>query len=95
MAFGTRIGGVRPLEKRNQRRTRKRLTCELVIGESRQTVLVRDLSPEGLFVQTRAKVDPNGHSSVFTVRAESMQAARARALSRAGRLWKIADIQEI
>ena len=32
------------MEKRKQRRTRKRLTCELVIGESRQTVLVRDLS---------------------------------------------------
>jgi hypothetical protein len=174
------------VEKRNQRRTRKRLTCELVIGESRQTVLVRDLSPEGLFVQTRAKVDPNSrvllafaakddlpaievearvarkrnrpsrlqpsvpsgvglevinptddyytlversvasgvqvgeapkeevpsgagirtfrvrltqagksNASVFTVRAESMQAARARALTHAGRLWKIADVQEI
>jgi len=174
------------LEKRKQRRTRKRLTCELVIGESRQTVLVRDLSPEGLFVQTRAKLDPNGRvrlvfaakddlpavevearvarrrntpprlqsqvpsgvglevidpsdayytlversvtsgvqdgeapkqevpagagmrtfrvrltqpgkpqASVFTVRSESVQGARARALSRAGRHWKIADIQEI
>jgi hypothetical protein len=174
------------VEKRKQRRTRKRLTCELVIGESRETVLVRDLSPEGLFVQTRAKVDPNGRvrlvfaakddlpaievearvarkrntpprlqsqvpsgvglevidpsdayyalversvasgvqdgeapkeevpagagirtfrvrltqpgkakASVFTVRSESMQGARARALSRAGRHWKIADIQEI
>ena len=46
------------MEKRKQRRTRKRLTCELVIGESRQTVLVRDLSPEGLFVQARIKVAP-------------------------------------
>jgi len=174
------------LEKRKQRRTRKRLTCELVIGESRQTVLVRDISPEGLFVQTRARVDPNStvrlvfaakdelpaidvearvarkrntpprlqssvpsgvglevinpsdayfmlversvasgvqvgeapkeevpagtgirtfrvrmtqpgkpNANVFTVRSESMQGARARALSRAGRHWKIADIQEI
>ncbi len=174
------------MEKRKQRRTRKRLTCELVIGESRQTVLVRDLSPEGLFVQTRAQVDPNGrvllvfaakddlpaievearvarkrntpprlqssvpsgvglevidpsdayytlversvasgvqvgeapkeevpagagmrtfrvrliqpgkpNANVFTVRSESMQGARARALARAGRQWKIADIQEI
>jgi hypothetical protein len=147
---------------------------------------VRDLSPEGLFVQTRAKVDPNGrvrlifaakedlpaievearvarkritpprlqasvpsgvglevidpsddyyalversvasgvqvgeapkeevpagagirtfrvrltqpgkpNASVVTVRSESMQGARARALARAGRQWKIADIQEI
>ena len=184
--FRTRTGGGHSLEKRKQHRTRKRLTCELVIGESRQTVLVRDISPEGLFVQTRAKVDPNGRvrlvfaakddlpaievearvarkrntpprlqsqvpsgvglevidpsdayytlversvasgvqdgqapkeevpagagmrtfrvrltqpgksqASVFTVRSESMQGARARALTRAGRQWKIADIQEI
>ncbi len=174
------------MEKRKQRRTRKRLTCELVIGESRQTGLVRDLSPEGLFVQTRAKIDPNArvrlvfaakgdlpafdvearvarkritpprlqssvpsgvglevidpsdaysplversvasgvqdgqapkeevpagagmrtfrvrltqpgkpNASVVTVRSETMQGARARALARAGRQWKIADIQEI
>ena len=174
------------MEKRKQRRTRKRLTCELVIGESRQTVLVRDISPEGLFVQTRAKVDPSARvrlvfaakddlpvidvearvarkritpprlqssvlsgvglevidpsdayntlversvasgvqvgeapkeeasaaagvrtfrvrliqpgkpkANVITVRSETMQGARARALARAGRQWKIADIQEI
>ena len=174
------------MEKRKQRRTRKRLTCEIVIGETRQTVLVRDLSPEGLFVQTRSKVDPNAqvrlvfaakddlpavdvearvarkritpprlqssvpsgiglevidpsdayytlvelsvatgvqvaeapkeevpagggvrtfrvrltqpgkpNASVVTVRSETMQGARARALARAGRQWKIADIQEI
>jgi hypothetical protein len=175
------------LEKRKQRRTRKRLTCELVVGESRQTVFVRDLSPEGLFVQTRARIDPNAkvclafaaqadlpaielevrvrrkrhtpprlqssvpsgvglevidpppayltlversatsggvqdaegpkedaaagsgirtfrvrliqrgkpNATVFTVRSESLQGARARALARAGRDWKIADIQEI
>jgi hypothetical protein len=163
------------------------LTCELVIGESRQTVFVRDLSPEGLFVQTRARIDPNAkvglafaaqaelpafelevcvrrkrhtpprlqssvpsgvglevidppaayltlversvasggvqdgeclkeeaaagsgirtfrvrliqrgkpNANVFTVRSESLQGARARALARAGRDWKIADIQEI
>ncbi len=162
------------------------MTCELVIGESRQTVLVRDLSPEGLFVQTRAKIDPNSrvrlifaakgdlpavdvearvarkritpprlqssvpsgiglevidpsdayytlversvatgvqvgeapkeevpaaagvrtfrvrliqpgkpNATVVTVRSETMQGARARALARAGRQWKIADIQEI
>ena len=34
-------------------------------------------------------------ASVFTVRSESMQGARARVLTRAGRQWKIADIQEI
>jgi hypothetical protein len=35
------------------------------------------------------------NASVFTVRSETMQGARARALTRAGRQWKIADIQEI
>ena len=35
------------------------------------------------------------NASVFTVRSESLQGARARALARAGRDWKIADIQEI
>ncbi|HXV37348.1 MAG TPA: PilZ domain-containing protein [Myxococcota bacterium] len=174
------------MEKRKQRRTRKRLACELVIGESRESVLVRDLSPEGLFVQTRAKLEPDARvrlvfaaqpdlpgvelearvarkrstpprlqssvpsgvglvlidppaayltlversassgvpeaeaprddaaagaglrtfrvrmiqpgrasANVFTVRSESMQGARARAIARAGRDWKIADIQEI
>jgi hypothetical protein len=35
------------------------------------------------------------NANVFTVRSESLQGARARALARAGRDWKIADIQEI
>jgi hypothetical protein len=34
-------------------------------------------------------------SRVITVRSESLHGARARALARAGRGWKIADIQEI
>jgi len=46
------------VEKRKQRRTRKRLTCELVIGTERHGALVRDVSPRGLFVQTRTKLDP-------------------------------------
>ncbi len=187
MALGSRTGGDRSLEKRKQRRTRKRLVCELVIGDQRQTVFVRDLSPEGLFVQTRTRIDPNAkvrlafaaqadlpemefdvrvrrkrhtpprlqssvpsgvglevidppaayltlversaasggvqdgdapkeeaaagsgirtfrvrmiqrgkpNANVFTVRSETLQGARARALARAGRDWKIADIQEI
>jgi PilZ domain len=35
------------------------------------------------------------NARVLTVRAESVHGARARALARAGRDWKIADIQEI
>jgi hypothetical protein len=67
------------VDKRKQRRTRKRLTCELVIGESRQTVLVRDLSPEGLFVQTRAKVDPNGRIRLVFAAKEDLPAIEVEA----------------
>jgi hypothetical protein len=172
------------VEKRKQRRLRRRLTCELVIGDDRHAALVRDLSAEGLFVQTRVRltrgteleivfpahegrdtlrvqarvarqrhvpprlqasvpggvglvlIDPPAAyqdllkgqtgpepreprpappagaaavrtfrvrvsprdkpgSRVITVRSESLHGARARALARAGRGWKIADIQEI
>jgi hypothetical protein len=175
------------MEKREQQRLRRRLTCELVVGSERHIALVRDLSPKGLFVQTRTRLEPGarlavvfaareqqpelrmqarvarqrrtpprlqasvpggvgvelidppdafrelvarraGHaedapaqpsrarpagaasvrtfrvrvsqrgkpgSRVITVRSESLHGARARALARAGRGWKIADIQEI
>ena len=175
------------MEKRKQQRTKHRLTCELVIGSHRYPAIVRNISPAGLFVQTRAKLDPStvlelffpAHdgqpeirvkagvararivpprlqpavpwgvglelmdpppafqellarrvaaaagerepdqktdgpsdqairtyrvrvtqrgkpkSRVLTVRSESAQGARARALAQAGRDWKIVDIQEI
>ena len=175
------------VEKRKQRRLRKRLTCELVVGSERHVALVRDLSPRGMFVQTRARLEPGVRltvvfaeheeqpalsvqarvarqrrapprlqasvpggvglelidppaafenlvrrgagqavaesleapdsqpgraavvrtfrvrvsqrdkpgSRVITVRSESLHGARARALARAGRGWKIGDIQEI
>ena len=35
------------------------------------------------------------NANVVTVRSESMQGARARAVARAGRQWKIAEIEEI
>ena len=45
----------------------------------------------------RVRVSPRDKpgSRVITVRSESLHGARARALARAGRGWKIADIQEI
>lgn len=46
------------MEKRKQPRTKRRLTCELVIGGHRHPAIVLDISPAGLFVQTRAKPDP-------------------------------------
>lgn len=166
-------------------RTKRRITCELVIGDERHSAIVRDVSPAGLFVQTRARPKPDTvvelvfaasadrpeirveagvarersipsglqsevpggvglevldpspefrdliaahespaategaassglpsspgvrtfrvrlmergkpNSQVITVRSESVEGARARALARAGRGWKISVIQEM
>ncbi len=43
------------MEKRKRQRAKRRLTCELVVGEDRYPAIVRDISPTGRFVQTRAK----------------------------------------
>lgn len=53
------------MEKRRRQRARRRLTCELEIGRERFTAIVRDLSPRGLFVQTRAR--PAEDSVLFVV----------------------------
>jgi hypothetical protein len=59
------------VEKRKQRRTRKRLTCELVIGSERHGAVVRDVAPTGLFVQTRIKLEPDTRVCVvISARAE-------------------------
>lgn len=47
------------VEKRKQQRTRKRLTCEILLGAARHAALVRDLSAAGLFVQTRVRLEPD------------------------------------
>jgi hypothetical protein len=47
------------VEKRKQQRSRRRLTCELVVDGRRWAAIVRDLSATGLFVQTRARPQPN------------------------------------
>jgi hypothetical protein len=175
------------VEKREHPRLRRRLSCELVVQSERHIALVRALAPHGLFVQTRARLEPGVRltvvfaereqqpelrvqarvarqrrapprlqasvpggiglelidppaafqdlvarrtgqaaaepqeprgsgptgaaavrtfrvrvsqrgepgSRVITVRSESLHGARARALTRAGRGWKIADIQEL
>jgi hypothetical protein len=54
---------------------------------------VRDISALGRFVQTRARPEPEPR--VLTVRSQSAEGARAQALSRAGRGWQVADIQEL
>ncbi len=43
------------MEKRKRQRAKRRLTCELVVGENRYPAIVRDISVAGLFIQTRAK----------------------------------------
>ena len=47
------------VEKRRQQRAKKRLSCEIVVGGQRYPAIVRDTSPSSLFVQTRAKPEPN------------------------------------
>lgn len=47
------------MEKRKQRRTRKRLTCEIAVGSERHGAVIRDVSPTGLFVQTRIRLEPD------------------------------------
>jgi hypothetical protein len=43
------------MDKRDRHRTRRRLTCELLVEGERAPAMVRDLSQKGLFVQTRMK----------------------------------------
>ena len=180
-------GGERRVEKRRQKRAHQRLTCQLIIGSQRHPAIVRDISALGMFVQTRARPEPNSlvelifpangsrpeirieagvarervvpprlqasvpegvgleildpppefqkllartfddaadceegagnvemsaeptirvfrvrvkernkpNSRVLTVRSQSAEGARAKALSRAGRGWQVADIQEL
>jgi hypothetical protein len=47
------------VEKRRQKRTQQRLTCQLVIGAKAHPAIVRDISAVGVFVQTRARPEPN------------------------------------
>jgi hypothetical protein len=173
------------VEKRRLQRNRRRLTCELVVAGKGYPGIVRDYSPAGVFVQTRARppvnsvvevvfrlegsareirseagvarerfvptklqsslpggvalelLDPPAelhallseglarapredrtapdapaaaaartfrvrlkehgrpNSRVVTVRCDSAQAARSRALARLGAGWKVADVQEL
>lgn len=76
-----------------QQRAHQRLTCQLIFGSQRHPAIVRDISPLGRFVQTRARPEPE--SRVLTVRSQSAEGARAQALSRAGRGGQVADIQEL
>ena len=46
------------VEKREEQRTRKRITCELVIDGKGSPGIVHDVSAAGLFIQTRARPKP-------------------------------------
>ncbi|HEY5657678.1 MAG TPA: PilZ domain-containing protein [Myxococcota bacterium] len=71
------------MEKRKLQRQRKRLTCELVVGVERHAALVRDLSPHGLFVQTRARLEPG--TEVLVLFAAGEQQPELRLLARVAR----------
>ena len=46
------------MQRRRQVRTKKRISCTLVSGDRRYSGVVLDCSPQGLFVQTSAKLSP-------------------------------------
>ncbi len=46
------------MQRRHHVRTKKRISCTLVSGEQRYSGVVLDCSPQGLFVQTSAKLVP-------------------------------------
>ncbi len=52
------------MEKRQEPRTRKRITCELVIDGKGSPGIVHDVSAAGLFVQTRARPEPGSQVGV-------------------------------
>lgn len=53
------------MEKRQEPRTRKRITCELVIDGKGSPGIVHDVSAAGLFVQTRARPEPGSEVEVI------------------------------
>jgi hypothetical protein len=52
------------MERRRDRRTKKRLACELHLDGRRFLGIVLDVSPQGLFVQTNAKPTPGTEATV-------------------------------
>ncbi len=51
---------MRDLERRRRQRARRQLTCEVLVGGRRYPAIVRDASPSGMFVQTKAKPRVDG-----------------------------------
>ncbi len=52
------------MKRRHHVRTKKRIGCTLVHGDQRYSGLVLDCSPQGLFVQTSAKLSPGSMVNV-------------------------------
>ena len=52
------------MQRRRHGRTKKRVSCTLVSGDRRYSGVVLDCSPQGLFVQTSAKLSPGAMVSV-------------------------------
>lgn len=80
------------MEKRRQQRTKKRLACEIVVEGQRHAAIVRDTSPSGLFVQTRARPKPDTVVELIFRAADAeaeirVEAGVARELSRTATSW--------
>lgn len=52
------------MQHRREERTRRRVSCELIVGKRRSTGIVLDLSSGGLFVQTGAPPEPGSEIRV-------------------------------
>ena len=52
------------MERRRDRRTKKRLACEMHLDDRRYLGIVLDISSQGLFVQTNAKLSPGTEMTV-------------------------------
>jgi len=46
------------MNKRREKRRKKRMVCATIIGGRRYSGLVLDISPRGMFIQTNARPDP-------------------------------------
>src|SRR5437867_991178 len=77
----------RPVEKRRKPRQQRRLACEIWIEGKRHTGFVRDVSEDGLYVQTRVRAVPG--AEVGLVFAAEGSRAELRVRARVARLHRL------
>ena len=66
------------MDKRRKPRQQRRLSCELWLEGKRHTGILRDASPVGLFVQTRAKAKPGVEIALVFAAAGARPEVRVR-----------------